>query len=260
MTFVYKFVDYQNNIIYIGKTKKIENRMRQHFNGDGHLPMECYQNVSHIFVIELNGKTNMDMYETYLINKYTPKYNVDKQFKEHMNLHNNDFIKINEVEWKELFFVFNKNGISISFKPIKYPFFENNLSNYDKCIKLLEYNYYQLIYRPGFYENYLCNIFNDHDDMIEYLKLIHKEILDGKVFDLSLSCFDEPLSSENDAFEYVAINLNCIKSINLVKLLTMVQCKMLVRITNNIYGIVVHSPYTLKQFEQHYYLNEYEMF
>ena len=85
--YVYKFVDYTDTIIYIGKTEDIDRRMKQHFNGKGHLDKECYDSVCEIYYIKLDGKTNMDIYETYLINKYRPKYNKEKQFNE--NLDNN---------------------------------------------------------------------------------------------------------------------------------------------------------------------------
>ena len=42
--YVYIFKNYYDEIIYVGKTKNIKNRMKQHFTG-GHLPEECYEQV-----------------------------------------------------------------------------------------------------------------------------------------------------------------------------------------------------------------------
>ena len=48
--YVYKFSDFNNNVIYVGKTNNIYNRMKQHFEGNGHLPMECYSSVKIFFI------------------------------------------------------------------------------------------------------------------------------------------------------------------------------------------------------------------
>lgn len=73
--FVYKFVDDNNQIIYIGKTIRLLARMVQHFKTDSHLTDECYDNVKYIFYCSLKTKVEMDIYEIYLIDKYRPQYN-----------------------------------------------------------------------------------------------------------------------------------------------------------------------------------------
>ena len=47
MPYVYRFLNSEGKIIYIGKTVNIKNRMQQHFS-KGHLPAECYRNVARI--------------------------------------------------------------------------------------------------------------------------------------------------------------------------------------------------------------------
>ena len=66
MSYVYKFIDYRDKIIYIGKTNNIEYRIKQHFSKNGHLPKKCYEYAKEIWFIEVNGKTNVDIYETFL--------------------------------------------------------------------------------------------------------------------------------------------------------------------------------------------------
>jgi len=73
--FVYKFIDDDNQIIYIGKTIRLPARMVQHFKTDSHLTSECYDNVKCIFYCSLKTKAEMDIYEIYLIDKYRPRYN-----------------------------------------------------------------------------------------------------------------------------------------------------------------------------------------
>lgn len=73
---VYKFLDENNEIIYIGKTRDINIRMLQHFGSNGHLPKECYDSVKKIMYFNCNCGADMDILERYYIDKLKPKYNV----------------------------------------------------------------------------------------------------------------------------------------------------------------------------------------
>lgn len=73
--FVYKFVDNNNQIIYIGKTIRLQARMVEHFITDSHLTDECYDNVKYVFYCSFKTNAEMDIYEIYLIDKYRPQYN-----------------------------------------------------------------------------------------------------------------------------------------------------------------------------------------
>jgi|GEM_PF-1432660 len=73
--FVYKFVDANNQILYIGKTIRLSDRMVQHFKTDRHLADECYDHVKHVFYCSLKTNAEMDIYEIYFIDKYRPQYN-----------------------------------------------------------------------------------------------------------------------------------------------------------------------------------------
>lgn len=76
MYFVYRFLDNENNILYVGKTKNsLNNRIRQHFSENGHLDKKCYEKVSFIEYIELKNKIEMDIKELYYINKWKPIFN-----------------------------------------------------------------------------------------------------------------------------------------------------------------------------------------
>ena len=41
MYYVYRFLDKDNEIIYVGKTYNLETRLKTHFGKKGHLPEEC---------------------------------------------------------------------------------------------------------------------------------------------------------------------------------------------------------------------------
>lgn len=95
-SYVYKFVGDTTNIIYIGKTDNIDNRMKQHFSSRGHLSSACYDSVVKVFYSVLPTKCDADILETFLINKYSPKYNTDKIF--YQNINRNKY-QLQEPEW-----------------------------------------------------------------------------------------------------------------------------------------------------------------
>jgi len=95
--FVYKFVDDNEQIIYIGKTIRLPARMVQHFKTDSHLPDGCYDNVKDVFYCLLKTKAEMDIYEIYLIDKFRPQYN-EKSVYEQEEISS---IVLPELVWKE---------------------------------------------------------------------------------------------------------------------------------------------------------------
>ena len=69
-------MDKYRNVIYIGRTKHINIRMRQHFQ-NGHLDKECYDQTKYIEFTEFDSGGDMYIYEIYLICKYKPKFNTE---------------------------------------------------------------------------------------------------------------------------------------------------------------------------------------
>ena len=74
MSYVYRFIDGKGNIIYVGKTVNMDNRMQSHFT-KGHLPKECYRSVAKIEYQKYKTESDSLIMETYYITKYSPKYN-----------------------------------------------------------------------------------------------------------------------------------------------------------------------------------------
>ncbi|MGN1327075.1 MAG: GIY-YIG nuclease family protein [Clostridia bacterium] len=72
MYFLYRFLDKDNNIIYVGKTTK---SMKKRMNGHKHCPKQCYKERKEIQYAELETEADLFIYEVYYINKYMPKYN-----------------------------------------------------------------------------------------------------------------------------------------------------------------------------------------
>jgi predicted GIY-YIG superfamily endonuclease len=66
-------------VIYIGKTSNFKRRIREHLNGIGRSSLFC----AHIHMVRLyaiKDEFEREIYETYLINKYKPFYNVSKVY------------------------------------------------------------------------------------------------------------------------------------------------------------------------------------
>lgn len=73
--YVYRFLDKNNKIIYVGFTSQaINKRMEQHFT-KGHLPKDCYDRVCKIEYKSYNNACDAAMLEIYYINEFNPVYN-----------------------------------------------------------------------------------------------------------------------------------------------------------------------------------------
>ena len=95
MAYTYRFIDANENVIYVGYTaQSMSKRIGQHFT-KGHLPKKCYKSISRIDYIKWDTKSDAQVMEVYYINKYHPLYNkLDKQ-DDRLNIQVTD-----EKEWK----------------------------------------------------------------------------------------------------------------------------------------------------------------
>lgn len=94
MAYTYRFIDTNNNVIYVGYTaQRLNDRMNQHFT-KGHLSPQCYDSVARIEYIEWKTKSDAQVMEVYYINKYKGKYN--RQDKQNDTL----TIRLEEKNWK----------------------------------------------------------------------------------------------------------------------------------------------------------------
>lgn len=69
--YIYKFIDDNKDVLYVGKTKNIEARTKSHIKNKDWIKEGC-----EFFVAEVTNKTDMDIYELYYINKLNPIHNV----------------------------------------------------------------------------------------------------------------------------------------------------------------------------------------
>lgn len=68
---VYRFLNKENKIIYIGKAKNLKSRL----SGHNHLSNKCYDETETIEYVSFNNENDMDLAERYFICKENPKYN-----------------------------------------------------------------------------------------------------------------------------------------------------------------------------------------
>lgn len=106
--YLYKYV-VDDEIIYIGKSKNIHQRIAQHNSGTGlDEKFKPYLKDCKIFVAECVNSVEMDLMERALINQYKPKLNVADKFEGFSQL-----IQVQEPVWKK----YRKEQTKI--KPVK---------------------------------------------------------------------------------------------------------------------------------------------
>ena len=76
MYHIYRFLDAENNILYIGYSSKIQVRMKeQHFSGHSHLSQKQINNVAKVEHIGFESEEEALLHEKYYIDLYKPPYN-----------------------------------------------------------------------------------------------------------------------------------------------------------------------------------------
>lgn len=77
---IFFFYNEQNELLFVGKARKIRQRIKKHFE-DNVSPMLKYRSEVHkIEVYEIEDPMEREIYETYAINTLKAKYNLDKVF------------------------------------------------------------------------------------------------------------------------------------------------------------------------------------
>ena len=68
---IYKFLNVNKEVIYVGRAKNLKNRL----SGHRHLPIECYKSITYVQYIKIYDENLLDFIECYFIQKYKPIYN-----------------------------------------------------------------------------------------------------------------------------------------------------------------------------------------
>lgn len=112
--YVYRFLDNNNRILYVGRTEFLKKRLLQHFNNKDVQAIRRNQKTKTIQYVSFDKKTYSAIYEIYLINLWKPKYNLLDLYDEQIeieildienlfweNIEENDLKLLNEKIYKE---------------------------------------------------------------------------------------------------------------------------------------------------------------
>ena len=93
---IYRFLDINKKLLYIGKAKNLEERLSNH----NHLPIECYEKTAYIEYIEFPTMEDANIMERVLISMLKPPYNTE--FKSNnITLHIMEVANLNWQKYKK---------------------------------------------------------------------------------------------------------------------------------------------------------------
>lgn len=75
LKFVYRLINEDNEVVYVGKTESLPTRTNQHFSKNGHLYPKIKNEKLRLQYIAMKSTSLMQIREIYYINIYKPKYN-----------------------------------------------------------------------------------------------------------------------------------------------------------------------------------------
>ena len=108
-SYVYRFMDMNNNVLYVGKTVNLSNRMKNHFSKKSHLAnTDLYKQVQRIEYITCKDEFQSLQNELYYINLYKPRYNSQSKIKQLIK--RDPSIKDNWKVWKVIKAMDNKQA------------------------------------------------------------------------------------------------------------------------------------------------------
>lgn len=119
MSYVYRFINKQNDCIYVGYTSQhIATRIGSHLSSRGHLPQECYDEIYRIDYREYKDDYSARRDEVRYIQRYDPTYNT--MHKRRKNVRPRKIVIMED--WK-VFTQFNETDPIPSYvKPLQYAY------------------------------------------------------------------------------------------------------------------------------------------
>lgn len=179
---VYRFLDINNEIIYIGKAKNLDTRLKTHT----HLLAECYDNIHKIEYITFNNEAEMSTAEIYYINKYKPKYNSASKWQGSLsyNIDILDDMKWNDYKGRYLRHTAN-NKVHININKS-----ENN-TNKKRKLSTTSNAYLLSSYTLEYYKQYILQ--KEEQERAYIYAVTHKKIIlpqTGEIYDNLLEFYN----------------------------------------------------------------------
>lgn len=75
---IFMFYNEKDELLFVGKARKIRQRVKKHFEDTVSVIKNHRNEVTRIDVCVVEDPVHREIYETYIINEYKAKYNVDK--------------------------------------------------------------------------------------------------------------------------------------------------------------------------------------
>lgn len=77
---IFMFYNDQDELLFVGKARKLRPRIKKHFEDTVSVMKDHRDEVTKIEVCVIEDPVHREIYETYIINEYKAKYNVEKVF------------------------------------------------------------------------------------------------------------------------------------------------------------------------------------
>lgn len=77
---IFMFYNAQDELLFVGKARKLRPRIKKHFEDTVSVMKNHRNEVTKIEVCVIEDPVEREIYETYIINEFKAKYNVDKVF------------------------------------------------------------------------------------------------------------------------------------------------------------------------------------
>lgn len=189
---IYRFLNKDNEIIYIGKAKDLKQRISSHT----HLPDKCYDETKSIEFVMFDTEDDMNFAERYYIPKYNPMYNT-------IWAERNITLNIPDLDNKHWLKYTNDKDIEIQILKLEGKWIEPKVlvtkEDYDKEIELLKEEYNSIMIE--------CEVMRDKIDLLEdnltehsFVKKIESE--NNVHFSCSKLIFEDNKKWEEVYFEF----------------------------------------------------------
>ncbi|MDG0811310.1 nucleotide excision repair endonuclease [Cohnella rhizosphaerae] len=77
---IFMFYNDKGELLFVGKARKLRPRIKKHFEDSASVMKDKRDEVTKIEVCLVEDPVHRELYETYIINEFKAKYNVDKVF------------------------------------------------------------------------------------------------------------------------------------------------------------------------------------
>jgi hypothetical protein len=77
---IFMFYNNKDELLFVGKARKLRPRIKKHFEDTVSVIKPHRDEVTKIAVCVVDDPVHREIYETYIINEFKAKYNVDKVF------------------------------------------------------------------------------------------------------------------------------------------------------------------------------------